>query len=126
MAKLNIVTLATYLNTTVTDAAKAKGLLMDIFGDVIKVPVADKLKIQDMGKVICNATVLGAQDVKHSKFGLLKSVHIITDNASVEFYYIANKCFKIEVSVHNRGPKWSITPGSNNFDQLATALKYEC
>lgn len=127
MAKLNIASIASNYNyVTVTDAAKARALIMDVFGDLSKVHVSDKLKIQDIGNIISNATKRGAQDVKHSTFGLLKSVHLITLNASVEFYYFANKCFKIEVRVHNRGLKWSITPGSNNFNQLLTALKYEC
>ena len=122
MAKLNITTLAKQFDITVTDSEKCLGLILDVIGDMSHVPVIDKLKIQDLGEIVRLATERGARDVVHDKTGPLLSLRVETKEAVIEFCYILNKCVRINVYVNDRGPKWKITGGRNNFDQLRTAV----
>lgn len=122
MANLNIVTLAKQFDITVNDSQTCLGLILDVIGDMSNIPVTDKIKIQDLGEIVRLATERGARDVKRDKTGPLLSLRIITREAVIEFCYIFNKCFRINVSVHNRGPKWNFSSKSDNFNLLKDAV----
>lgn len=122
MAKLNITTLAKQFDITVTDSQTCLGVILDVIGDMSNVPVTDKIKIQDLGEIVRLATERGARDIKRDKTGPLLSLRIITSEAVIEFCYIFNKCFRINVYTHDCGPKWNFTYNSKNFHLLYNAV----
>lgn len=121
MITLNTTVAQQFLGTVVSTDTAIKGLLLDVIGTLNGVAVNNKLKIEDLHSVIRHCIHDKSFAMNKNDLGPLGSLTLIIDNCTVEFASIFGKCFRINVRVNNRGPKWVIT--AKNWDHLTEALK---